>query len=131
MAAPNLLFLSLFLKNISELNLSSEIQDRIRNLCEGRLDSEEFSSVTSWLRQCFHRPSKTELIMAACNEILEGHGVEALRGAWLDNYHQDVQAAYVNMGDCYVTTLIRDHLRGEWLVTTIGDLLEADPKRFQ
>ena len=69
--------------------------------------------------------------MAACNEILEGHGVEALRGEWLDNYHHDIQASYVNMGDCYVATIIRDHLHDEWLVTTVGDLVEADSGRFQ
>ena len=121
----------MFMKNLSALNISPENQTRVRELCEGRLDPELFSSVQAWLADCYHRPSNPALVMAACNEILEGHGVEVLRGEWLDNFHHDIQAAYVNMGDCYITTLIRDHLRGLWLVTTVGDLVEATPNRFQ
>lgn len=111
-------------------NLSLEDNFRIRRLCAGRLDPEVFGSVRSWIRQCFHRPSDTELIMVACNEILEGFGVECLRGEWLDDFHHDIQASYVNMGDCYLTTVIRDHMRERWLMTTIGDLVEKDSDRF-
>ena len=119
------------LEHLSDFDLPAEEEARLRDVCEGRLDPETLASVSAWIRECYHRPSETELIMAACNELLEGFGTESLRGPWLDRYHQDAQASYVNMGDCCNLTIIRDHLRQQWLVTTVADLIETEPKRFR
>lgn len=66
-------------------------------------------------------------VLERANRLLQGHGVEALRseGAHVDNYHYDIIAAYVNLGDTYATTLVYDTEQGEFLLTSYGDFLEG------
>ena len=52
-----------------------------------------------------------------------GFGVEAL-GKPIDR-RCTPQAEYVNMGDTYAPTLVRDHERGAWRLTTMGDFVET------
>ena len=42
----------------------------------------------------------------AINELLGGHGTEAIRGEWQNGYWCDIAAAYVNMGDTYALTVL-------------------------
>lgn len=66
-----------------------------------------------------------ERVMEALNEVLDCHGVEAIRseGEW-DRYYGDVVAVYLNTGDTYCTTVLLD-TEGEFHVTSYGDWLEA------
>ncbi len=54
-------------------------------------------------------------------------GVEVItdEDAWVDRYHYNIVAAYVNVGDTYTATLLYDTQAGEFLVTSYGDWLEA------
>ena len=98
--------------------------DTLRSLMDGRKDPREFPGVQRWLDQCFNDPSDNELIMAAIDEVMDGHGVEAIRGRYVDGYHQDIQAVYVNMGDTYDITILLDHETGNYVLTTWGDWVE-------
>ncbi len=69
---------------------------------------------------------RVEEVMDRANEILEGHGVEAMRseGAYVDAYHGDIIATYVNMGDTYNGTIVHDSADNSFHLTTYGDWLE-------
>ena len=101
--------------------------DEIIELINGDRDPEIYESVMSWVNQCYHKPSHNEMVMCALNEILEGYGVEAIRDedAWIDNFHMDIVAVYVNMGDTYTTTILLDHEENEYIVTSYGDWVES------
>ena len=65
------------------------------------------------------------------NKALKGYGVEAMRGSvWVDNYYQDTNALYVNMGDSYVCTVIFDICDKKFYVKSIGEHIELKPRRF-
>lgn len=79
---------------------------------------DRFPATMAWIRDCYNRPSAGELSMSAANELLGGHGAEAVfsDGAtwpWLE---------YVNMGDAYTTTLCR--VDGRYIVSSWGDEVE-------
>lgn len=62
---------------------------------------------------------------------LEGHGVEAIRGDYhVDNYYYDIVALYVNMGDTYNGTILYETDTGRFLVTTMGDWVEQNERRY-
>lgn len=69
---------------------------------------------------------RAEEVMQRANELLGGHGVEAIRveGAYVDNYHFDIVATYVNMGDTYNGTIVHDSENNSFHLTTYGDWLE-------
>ena len=104
-----------------------EHHDRLWRILTGREEPETVEQTAEWVRQCFHRPSDAELQMHAADVLLGGFGVEAIRpeGAYVDSYHFDVVAEYVNFGDTYDMTLVYDTDEGEFYVTSWGGWLEA------
>lgn len=100
-------------------------------IIRGRVSPEahlrRFPRTAEWLRQCYHAPRASEVKLAALDELLGAYGVEALRveGAWVDRYHGDIVASYLNLGDTYATTLLLDHERQRWRLTSWGDFYEA------
>lgn len=101
----------------------------IRGLVTGAIDPKTYKRVTDWLAQCHNEPGRDELIMCAIDEVLAGYGVEAIRGRYVDKYHQDIQAAYVNLGDTYDTTILLDHETGNFVLTSLGDWVERNTRR--
>jgi hypothetical protein len=69
--------------------------------------------------------------MAAINEILQGFGVEALMGKYVDHYHGNIQATYVNLDDTYIPTILYDHIKEKFMCISWGDFVEGYPKRFE
>lgn len=70
--------------------------------------------------------------MKAINGLLDGHGVEAIRGDYhVDNYHFDIVATYVNMGDTYVGTVLYETETGRFLLTTYGDWVESKGEEYE
>lgn len=104
---------------------------RLRRLMKGKADPCDYDSVAGWIRRCHNPPSDAELIMAALNEELEGEGVEPIRGRYVDSYHQEIQAAYVNQGDTYALTILLDHETENYLLTSWGDWVETHEKTRQ
>lgn len=112
------------------LDLTPEVAVNCANLINGTADPLELSPVTAaWAAQCYHPPSRHELVMEALNELIEGYGVEAIRGRFVDRFHQDAQAAYVNMGDSDIPTILLDHETSRYQITSCGDWVEAHERR--
>lgn len=86
-----------------------------------------FPQLAAWLRKCYHEPNRREQKLEALNELLGTYGVEALRveGAWVDSYHGDIVASYLNTGDTYSNTLVVDSESGRWRLTSWGNFYEA------
>lgn len=57
-------------------------------------------------------------------------GVETLRSTQ-DTMHDFNGLEYVNMGDTYDCTLVYDHKKGRFYVTSWGDIVESAGKRFE
>lgn len=83
---------------------------------------ERFPQTSAWIRQCYNMPDDTALIMSAINDLTGGFGVEALRHP---NDESKLVAEYVNQGDTYATTILRDMESGEYILTSYGDWLEG------
>lgn len=73
--------------------------------------------------------------MHAINEFLEGFGVESLELAdnqkWVDKYYMWSRASYVNMGDTYAATILRDNKTGSYTIKSWGDFVEAQSKKVR
>lgn len=83
---------------------------------------DRFPQTSAWIRQCYNMPDDTELIMSAIDELTGGFGVEAIRHP---NDSDKLIAEYVNQGDTYATTIVRDMESGEYILTCYGDWLEG------
>ncbi|MCE9684602.1 hypothetical protein [Halomonas alkalisoli] len=100
--------------------------EKFADLLTGRLDPEDVPATAGWVRQCFHRPNDSELFMRAANALLDSHGVELIRGEGIgDGSGDDLE--YVNAGDPYVPTLIRQG--GSLYLAGQGDMVEAIEQR--
>lgn len=111
----------------SKLAIPTSKAKVVRGLIDGSIDPNTFAKVQAWVRQCYNMPKRSELVMCALNEVLDGHGVEAIRSekAPWDSYWSDIVADYINMGDTYSTTVLR--LRGNsFMLCSYGDFIEAN-----
>jgi len=100
----------------------------LHNLISGKTDPKTYKSVQKWVDRCFNEPTDIELRMEAINEILEGFGVEGIEGKWVDSYHRENQAVYINTGDTYSLTILYDNELRRFVVTTFGDWVESHEK---
>jgi len=103
----------------SRLAIDTAMALKARAIIKGETDPESFPAVADWVRQCYHRPSDHELQLAALNELLETHGVEAVFGG---PNHVYPYLEYLNVGDPYMPTIILH--RGVWSVGCYADYLE-------
>jgi hypothetical protein len=110
--------------------IDAKTRRALRGIITGKIDPMTFVSVQKWVSSCYNRPSLAELKLEACNEILSGYGVEAIRGGYWDSYHGDVVFTYVNMGDPYIQTVVFDCHKGTFHLTSWGDMVEHAPKYY-
>lgn len=74
---------------------------------------------------------KIDIALDTCNAILHGYGVEAIRdNQWENGYYMDIGLLYVNMGDTYIPTVVYDTRKKQWYVTSWGNIIERNEKRF-
>ena len=108
------------------LNITDEQAQQINDLISGKLEPETFASVEKMIAQCFHRPNAIDMILTAINEIIDGHGIEAvtMEDAYIDHYYFDIVGLYINMGDTYNPTILFDTEDNEFTATTWGDFYE-------
>lgn len=93
-------------------------------------DPEKCPKTARWARECYHYPDgdKPDSQLKAVDEILEGFGVEMESGdEGFSGYFGDASYLYVNMGDCYTPTVVYDVEEGDFIVSSVGDLLEGGP----
>jgi len=86
-----------------------------------------FSGVAGWVRQCYNMPSLNELKMCAINDVINGYGVESINvdpEIYESNYYGNSIADYVNLGDTYIMTIIRDHRNGKIFIGSWGNFYE-------
>lgn len=81
-----------------------------------------FAGTRNWVAQCVNFPSQDELVRSALNDILDGHGVEAIRSP---NDSDKIIAEYINMGDTYDGTIVFDHETNTYILSSWGDWYEA------
>lgn len=75
--------------------------------------------------------------MDLINDLLGGHGVEAIRSDnWFNGYWGDVCATYINFGDTYDATIIcqrtgRSEYECRLFISSWGDFVERNSKKLQ
>jgi hypothetical protein len=85
------------------------------------------------LRRLMSGAETTTAIDAAletANVYLTAHGIEAVRDGGWSNYWLDTGLLYVNMGDCYIPTIIFDSRKQRFECCCLGDIAERYPNRF-
>lgn len=72
-----------------------------------------------------------EMRMSALDELCLTHGVEPIRTSeYIDRFHGDIRASYLNTGDTYAITILLDHRDLKWRLMSWGDFVESlDGKR--
>ncbi len=114
----------------SHLNISARQAALVLAIIRGQLEPlnypKHFPATEKWANSCYNPLPAKDRKLSALNELLGMHGVEPIRseGAW-DNYYGDCVAEYLNTGDSYAATVLLDHQRGKWMLTTYGDYVEA------
>jgi hypothetical protein len=86
------------------------------------------------LRRTAHWTDKDNRLQAI-SELLDLHGVEAIKGEWQNGYWCDIVACYCNTGDTYALTVIQ--VRGEqswhrsrFIISSWGDWVEANQEKY-
>jgi hypothetical protein len=75
-------------------------------------------------------PGTVDAALDTCNALLKCYGVEAIRDNQWDGYYCDIGLLYVNMGDTYAATVVYDTRRDAFYITSWGDIVESETKRF-
>lgn len=104
------------------LNIDEGQAQAVIDLVTDRLDPEIVDGVREWTRRCIHRPTGIGLVMYAIDRVTEGHGVEGVRSDDEGSHGADFE--YVNQGDTYTMTVVFDHRTNQFLMTTMGDMIE-------
>lgn len=86
-----------------------------------------FPQTCRWFNSCYNPPRNNELILEALNELLGGCGVEGIEheDIYVDRYHGNFVASYINTGDTYSPTILLDHVKNRWRLTSWGDFYES------
>ena len=102
------------------LGVSKEKAKEIRGLMEGTENPNAYESVKKLMQYCYYKPLRVEMVMEAINEILGGYWVDWCDGGLL----------YVNLGDTYTETICYDTRKNKWIVSSWGNIIERNEKRF-
>ena len=81
-----------------------------------------FPLTFQWVQACYHRPNWLERVLSCFNELLNGHGVEAVEG---ESFRFPLMA-YVNLGETYSPTLLFCYKAQAFRVQSVGDYLERN-----
>ena len=103
----------------------------LRALLAGTRKPTDYPATRAWVDRCYHAPSRAEQVMFAANELVNGYGTEVIRGRYVNDYHGDIQAEYVNLGDPYILTLLHDHETSRYHIVCWGDWVEANERKRQ
>lgn len=86
-----------------------------------------FKSVQQLRKQCYNRPDTIQEKLTAINELIDGHGVEAIQVSselYQDRYYGNCIGEYVNLGDTYNLTVIWNSIDNRFEFTSWGDYFE-------
>ena len=116
-------------KIMSLLDVDRQTAKRIRGIVKKTIDPEDetlFPKTYKWSQSCYSAPTTGALEMHALNELLNGFGVEGL-GKGDDDYGYTPPFEFINLGDPYNTTIIRNNRSGTYFISTWGDVAERNP----
>ena len=100
----------------TRLEVSREIALSIRKSLEKARDKNTYRAI--------------DVALEEINTVLEGHGVEPMRGTDWNRHYGDINALYVNMGDSYICTVLYDTTKEKFYVTDWASFVETDEARF-
>lgn len=107
------------IKTLSKVNPDKARE--IRELLEKKRSTRTYASVQDWIKACYHEPRYAERLLCAMNEIIGGYGVEAIyrhEGDLAPRYE------YINLGETYTPTIMRDCATGRIFVSDWGSIIE-------
>lgn len=115
-------------KNLIETfpKLSPKQALEITMLCNGTLDPETFPAGLARVSECYHRPDDTDLILTVVNELIGGTGVEGTPYKTDAMYSRDY-ISYVNMGDTYRATILKNPATNQFEISDWGLVYETSP----
>jgi hypothetical protein len=74
--------------------------------------------------------ARVDLLLEMLNAVLHCFGVEYI--ARKEESYTDLEGiSYLNTGDTYVATVIYDHTKDEWMISSYGDIVEENPEDFE
>lgn len=111
----------------NRLGVTPEVAQKALDLMTGKADPTEYQSVNDWIDKCHYLPDDGEQVMEALNELLNGFGVEGIT----PDGEVHVKADYVNNGDTYRPTIVRDLETDEFMLCGWGDWLEGWEQEHQ
>jgi hypothetical protein len=114
---------------VSGLSITPEQAATIRGLIQGTIrtiGNEQFPASNQWFSSCYNQPRRIDRILACINEVMSGHGVEAIWGS--DAYWP--AADYINTGDTYSATILFNRESSAFQLTTWGDFFERNERRY-
>lgn len=97
---------------------------------EGHDAPREAARIADLLENAAHTNKRAEKALEEVDKLINGHGVEAIEGDYVDSYHQNIVATYVNMGDTYNTTVLYETATGRFFITTWGDWVERNERKY-
>ncbi len=86
-------------------------------------DNPAFPATNAWIRSCYNKPCRIELILSALDELLGMHGVEAFRD---EDCLTQASLSYLNAGDAYADTILFFHDIGAFRLGCWGDAVEKN-----
>lgn len=119
-------------KIMEALNVDRKTAFRIRGIVKGTINPdnpEMFPKTDRWIRQCYNRPDDVSLQLSALNELIGGYGVEGLGKNDRAPYTPPFE--YINTGDTYNATIIRDNRKGRFFISDWGTVVETHPRLFR
>ena len=108
---------------VAALGITDTQANLVRRLIRNEVkttDSTLFPSSNASFDACYNMPSYSERLMECLNEVIQGHGVEALG----DNLRPS--ALYVNTGDTYLATFLYSYKTNTVALTAWGDFAERN-----
>ncbi len=118
-------------KIADHMNVDVETAKKARLLMQGVIritGNKDFPKTNKWKESCYHKPCRLSLIMEALNELLECHGVEALRS---ENSVFFAVVEWLNTGDTYSPTILFKYDTDRFYLTTWGDFMEANERKMK
>jgi hypothetical protein len=79
------------------------------------------------LAECFHPPKTYDIRLRVLDSVAETYGVAYIAHKD-DSMHEALGYDYLNTGDSYHLTIVRSCQTGRYLVRSVGDLVERNPK---
>ena len=118
---------------VDALKITPEKARTARGLIQGAIrtkDEKLFPKSNRLFDRCHHPMRRLDRIIECLNELLEMHGVEYVSSGEQQMDGSHIVAEYLNSGDTYSMTLLFNHRSEAFSLTTWGDFIERNQRRY-